>query len=625
MCGICGIWNYRDATPVDRALMRRMTDGMAHRGPDDSGIYFDDTNGVGLGFRRLAIIDLSPAGHQPMANEDETVWIAFNGEIYNFQELRPDLQARGHRFRSRSDTEVILHHYEDRGPAAISDLHGMFGLAIWDSRRRQMLLARDRLGKKPLYYYDDGRRLVFASELKALLTVPDILRELDAGAVAEYMALGYIAAPRTIFQGIAKLPPAHTLTHDGVRAQRSRYWDWLPAFTTDRQVSEAEWVERIQGALRDAVRRRMISDVPLGAFLSGGVDSSAVVAIMAGLSDRPVKTFSIGFEDQAFSEVAYAREVAERFGTDHHEHIVRPEPLGDLLPALAAQMDEPFGDSSAVPTYYVTREARRHVTVCLSGDGGDEALAGYPRYYRGLLGTQLDVVPGALRRPALALLAAFAPDHLRIKWLAYRQLQEPEYRYAYSMQTIYPELGALLLEPEYAAQVQPIPRCLSQVLARAASLDELSRYQYVDSQTYLPEDILVKVDRTSMWNSLEVRCPLLDHTFLELVAQIPPELRLRGQSGKHILKRALRGLVPDSVIDRPKMGFGIPGRRWLDQDIPAFVRDVLCSDRARGRGVVRVPVVERMLETHLLPKSDLWPQIWSLLIFELWCQEYLDA
>jgi asparagine synthase (glutamine-hydrolysing) len=624
MCGICGIWNYREGEPVQRELLHRVTDRMAHRGPDDSGTYYDDARGIGLGFRRLAIIDLSPAGHQPMANEDETVWIAFNGEIYNFQELRPDLEARGHRFRSRSDTEVILHQYEDRGPDAIADLDGMFGLAIWDARRRRVLLARDRMGKKPLYYYDDGSRLIFASELKALLLVPGVPRQLDYDAVAEYLSLGYITSPRTIFAGVQKLPPAHVLIHDGLSPRIERYWDWLGSFQTEPGLGEREWHDRLLSELRAAVRRRMVSDVPLGAFLSGGVDSSTIVALMAESSDRPIKTFSIGFEDQDLNELVFAREVAQRFGTDHTEEVVRPAPLDQLLPDLVAQMDEPFADPSVVPTYYVTKIARQHVTVCLSGDGGDEAFAGYPRYYRALLGSRLDQIPPALMRPALALLVAGVGPHLRAHWLARRQLLAPEFRYAYGVQLFYSEQARSALAQPIADRVRPIPDALAAGIRRSSGLDELSRYQYLDGLTYLPEDILVKVDRTSMWNSLEVRAPLLDHHVLELAARIPPQLRLAGRSGKHILKQAIRGLVPDSVIDRPKQGFGIPGRRWLSGELSEMVRAVLCSTRARERGLLRPGAAEYMIAHYLRPSTDLWPQVWAILVLELWCQTYLD-
>lgn len=626
MCGIAGIWNYATGAPADRGLLRAMTDSIAHRGPDDQGAHFDDAAGVGLGFRRLAIIDLSAAGRQPMANEDATVWTVFNGEVYNFQDLRPALEARGHVFRSRTDTEVIVHQYEERGPDVACDLWGMFALAIWDARARRLTLARDRVGKKPLYVYDDGQRLLFASELKAILRDRSVPRVVDPGALAEYLALGYVGSPRTILRGVTKLEPGHVLVHDGRRGARRRYWDWLPSFQPSAPLCEEEWAERLWDALREAVRARMISDVPLGAFLSGGVDSSAVVAAMAELSSRPVKTFAIGFADQGLNELPYARAVAQHFGADHHEHVVEPESLRDLLPRLVYQLDEPFGDSSAVPTSYVAKIARQHVTVCLSGDGGDEALAGYPRYRRALIEQELDRVPGVLRRAGLPLMAGLLPDQVRWRWLARRQLLPPDARYAYGIQTFYSQQAAAVLAPEAAACVELVPPFLGGALARAARLDYLSRMQYLDGVSYLPEDILVKVDRTSMWHSLEVRAPLLDHRLLELAASMPPELRMRKRRvGKYILKRALRGRVPDEALDRPKQGFGIPGRRWLKDDVPDFVHDVLDERRLRERGLLRPAVVRRMLATHLRPESDLWPQVWSLLVLELWCRAYLDA
>jgi asparagine synthase (glutamine-hydrolysing) len=626
MCGIVGVWNYRSRAPVSRELLSTMTDSMIHRGPDDSGLYFDDQAGLGLGFRRLAIIDLSDAGHQPMCNEDGSVWTVFNGEIYNFLSLRSVLEAQGHRFRSRTDTEVILHQYEERGPQAIADLWGMFGLAVWDAKARRLVLARDRMGKKPLFVYDDGARLLFASELKAILKDPTVPRLVNPDALAEYLALGYVGAPRTILSGVTKLEPGHVLVHDGTCAARRRYWDWLTAFEPDERRTEEEWCEELRETLREAVRARMISDVPLGAFLSGGVDSSAVVALMAGLSNRPVKTFSIGFADQGLNELPYARQIAQRFGTDHHEYVVEPESLRDLLPALVYQFDEPFGDSSAVPTSYVAKIARREVTVCLSGDGGDEAFAGYPRYYRALLERKFDRIPALLRHVGFPVMAGLLPRHIRWRWLARRQLLTPSARYAFGMQTFYgPQVGELL-SPDVTAAVELVPAFLTLAQRRADKLDYLSQLQYLDGVTYLPEDILVKVDRTSMWHALEVRAPLLDHRVLELAARIPASLRLKdGREGKYILKRALRGLLPDEVLDRPKQGFGIPGRRWLKDDVTDFVHDLLGPRGIQKRGWFRPDAIRQLLANQLRPESDMWPQVWSLLVLELWCRAYLDG
>lgn len=624
MCGICGIWNYATNEPVERQLLQQMNDSMGHRGPDDYGLYFDDSHGVGIGFRRLAIIDLSLAGHQPMKNEDGSIWLAFNGEIYNFQDLRPALEANGHVFRSRSDTEVIIHQYEEKGPQSIADLWGMFGLAIWDSRKQSLLLARDRVGKKPLYYYDDGRRIVFASELKAIVRDRTIPRQLDPAAIAEYLSLGYIGSPRTIFTGIHKLLPGHYLIRNIRQKQIQRYWDWLPAFQADTNMSEEEWIEQIRTTLREVVRVRMTSDVPIGAFLSGGVDSSAVAATMATLSEQPIKTFSIGFTEQSFNELPYARQVAQRFATDHHEYIVQPETISDLLPRLAYQFDEPFGDPSALPTYYVSKIARQEVTVCLSGDGGDEAMAGYLRYAQALNDRRFDRIPHRLRRTLLSIPATIIPPHIKGNRMANRLMGTPSERYLFGMQTFYAAQAEAVLSADIADQVQKLPHFLEAYQRRAEHLDFVSQMQYVDGMTYLPEDILVKVDRTSMLNSLETRCPLLDHRFLELAARIPHSLRLNNGDGKYIFKKALRGLVPDAVMDRSKMGFVIPGRQWIVGDASAFVQEVLCSSRTRQRGIFRHDVVQSLIANNRSLGSNVWSQIWSLLIFELWCRAYLD-
>jgi len=625
MCGICGVWNYASGAPAEREVLRRMADAMAHRGPDDAGFYFDDTAGLGLGFRRLAIIDLSAAGHQPMANEDGSVWLVVNGEIYNFPVLRAALEARGHVFRSRSDSEVILHHYEEHGTAGVADLDGMFALAVWDSRERRLSLARDRVGKKPVYFYDDGQRLLFASELKALLVDPSLPRELDWHAFAEFLALGEVTGARAILKGISKLPAAHWLQHDGRRRVTERYWDWLPAFRASNGTRpETEWIADIRSALRQAVARRMISDVPLGAFLSGGVDSSAVVATMATLSSRPVKTFTIGFRDARFDDRGYARNVAQYFGTDHQEFIVEPETLRDLLPCLVRQYDEPFADPSALPTYYVAKLAREHVTVALSGDGGDEACAGYDRYAKALRETLVDRIPQGLRRALLSpfsLLPVGAPGRKS----ACRLMLNATDRYVSMMRLMPAEQAAALLTPNVRRLLDGDgAAAIAAALNCAADLDPLSRWQYADGRVYLPDDILVKVDRASMLNSLEVRCPLLDRGFLELMASVPPALRLSGGSGKWLFKRALHGVVPTPILERPKMGFGVPLEMWFRDDLAAFVREVLWDRRTIERGIFSPSALQRLIRAQTR-RRQLTPHLWAALVFELWCRAYLDA
>lgn len=626
MCGFCGIYNYQSREPVDRELLQRQTDRLVHRGPDDHGLYADDRHGVGLGFRRLSIIDLSPAGRQPMANEDETVWLVFNGELYDFQEARRRLESQGHRFRSRADTEVLLHQYEEQGVDCLSHLNGMFGLALWDANRQRLVLARDRIGKKPLYYYDDGQRIIFASELKAILADPSVPRRLDWEALGEYLALGYVTAPKTIFAGLKKLRPGHYLVLEQGRAEIRPYWDWLPGFRrAKRDYAEAEWLDRTREMLATAVRDRLLSDVPLGAFLSGGVDSSAVVAMMAAASPRPVKTFTIGFKDRAYDESGYARLVARHFGTEHHELVVQPENVADLLPRLARQYDEPFADSSAVPTYYVAKLAREYVTVCLSGDGGDEACGGYERYAQHLRESRLDLIPRFWRQLLLQPLVSL-PLHLPGQRLAQRLRLDPEERYAFTMRLMPPQQIRSLLTGE-AARLAGADgtTAITAVLKEAADLEPLSRLQYADGRVYLPEDILVKVDRASMLNSLEVRCPLLDYRFLELMAGAPAALHLQNGRGKALFKRALRGLVPDPVLDRAKQGFGVPFSHWFRDDLTGFIRDLLLDRRTTQRGIFSGPALVELLRTQASGWTRLTNHVWVILVLEMWCREYLDG
>ncbi len=616
MCGICGIWNYAAQEPVDRGLLRRMTDTMIHRGPDDAGFHFDDTAGLGFGFRRLAIIDLTPTGHQPMSNEDGSVWVMLNGEIYNFRGLRESLAKRGHLFRSTSDAEVLAHQYEESGPDCVREFNGMFGLAVWDGPRRRLTLARDRIGKKPLYYLDDGRRIVFASELKAILEDRSVPRRLDADALAEYLRVGYVGSPRTIFKDIRKLEPGHVLARTASASRGQRYWDWLPDFQPDASLSEPEWTERIRATVSECVRTRLISDVPLGAFLSGGTDSSFVVAAMARIGDKPVKTFSIGFENQQFNELPYAREVAARFGTEHHEYIVKPESLSEILPKLARQFDEPFADSSALPTYYVSKMARQEVTVCLSGDGGDETMAGYPHY---ALSAKESFIP---RLPDISrLIPPFVRGHRYFR----RMAQAPLGRYACLMQIAYETQVRSLLAHDVRGSLAGEGIRLERVLRGALPPDFVSAMQYADARAYLPEDILTKVDRTSMLNSLETRSPLLDYRFFKLAASMPAALRLRSGETKHIFKKAMRGLVPDSVLDRPKMGFSIPAQAWLAGDARDFVREVLSPESIRRRGLFEPGAIGVLLRQRQEFRPTTWPLVWSLLFFELWAGVYLDG
>jgi asparagine synthase (glutamine-hydrolysing) len=626
MCGICGIWNYKTHEPVNRDLLAAMTGALVHRGPDAEGFHFDDAHGLGFGFRRLAIIDLSPAGNQPMPNEDGSVWVIFNGEIYNFADLRPTLESRGHHFRSRTDTEVIVHAYEERGVECIRELNGMFAIALWDQRAQRLVLARDRLGKKPLYYYDDGARLIFASELKAILRDPSVPREIDFDALGNYLTYGYVPSPRAIFKRFNKLAPAHFLVVERGCITTQRYWDLLPAFQSPITHTEAEWIEQIRAMLRMVVRDRLVSDVPLGILLSGGVDSSAVAAAAAEASDHPIKTFSIGFAEKEFNELPFARAVAQRFGTDHHELIVAPQSLRDVMPRLARQFDEPFADSSAVPTFYVSQMARQKVTVVLSGDGGDEMMAGYPRYVQAMNELRAERIPLTLRRAIFVLPAAIIPAGIPGRRFARRLMRTPDQRYLFAMQILSDDLRVSLLSDRARTWFQNgAPNSLDAWLARGRDLDFLSRIEYVDALTYLPEDILVKVDRASMTHSLETRAPLLDYRFVELMASVPSNIRLRGGQGKWIFKRALRGWLPDIVLNRPKQGFAVPLRQWFRGELAEYMRAILLDPQTRARGLWRMDALERLLTDHIARPRSLDGVIWTLLVLELWSREYLDA
>lgn len=630
MCGISGKLYFDPARSVEQEVLERMNSALAHRGPDDAGIYCDGP--IGLAHRRLSIIDLSPAGHQPMSNEDGTIWIVFNGEIYNFPSLRPDLIRQGHRFRSQTDTEVILHLYEDHGTDCLRFLRGMFALAIWDGRRRQLFLARDRLGKKPLCYQQDGAAFRFASEVKALLQDPDVEARPDPAGIGQYLTYGYLPGQASAFHGVRKLPPAHYLVCENGRVKVERYW----RLRRDRkeQRSEAEWCEAILDRLEEAVRLRLISDVPLGAFLSGGIDSSAVVALMSRVAGGSVKTFSIGFEEPEYDELKYARQVAERFGTEHHELVVRPDAVA-ILPKLAWHYDEPFADSSAVPTYYLAQMTREHVTVALNGDAGDESFGGYDRYLANLLAASFDRWPGAgILRHAIRCGLRLLPQSGTRTSLLYRGrrfldglTEMPERRYARWFCQFYGDRKAELCTPEFLAAAGEVD-ALEILLAsyRESDAPDFGDATLgVDAGLYLPDDLLVKADIASMAHSLEARSPFLDHEFMEFAATIPFELKVRGRVKKYILKRALAGLLPDQILHRPKRGFGVPIDHWLRHELRDMAYDTLLSTQAAARGYFRSAVVRRMLEDHVQRKASWHYLLWTLLMLELWHRTYIDG
>jgi asparagine synthase (glutamine-hydrolysing) len=622
MCGIAGLVTAPGQV-ADARLLKAMTDILAHRGPDGDGMHLDGR--VGLGHRRLAIIDLT-TGDQPMASDDGRVWVVFNGEIYNFRELRRDLESRGERFRTTSDTEVLIKAYEVYGTDCLRHLRGMFAFALWDGRRRRLFLARDRAGIKPLVYAWDGRRLLFGSEIKALLQDPSVERDVDVDALRDYLTFLYVPSPKTIFRAIRKLPPASFLTLDvdagDLRVERY----WTLEFRPDYRRGEAETLEGLRAHLADAVRSHLVSDVPIGAFLSGGTDSGSVVALMAQATREPVRTFSIGFEEEAFDEVAYARMVATRYGTQHYEFVVKPDALA-ALPRLAWQFDEPFADASALPTYYVSKITREHVTVGLSGDGGDESFAGYTRYARAqALHRRLDRLPARAARPLLGLAASLMPRGMRGQGALALLGADPVERYFRIMTGGRGPTLAGLLAPDLRARMagEPDDRVFRALAGPAPEADYVATMQRLDIETYLPEDILTKVDRTSMLVSLESRVPLLDHVLMEYAATIPSAWKLSDGQGKAVLKRVMADHLPREVLHRRKMGFGVPLGAWLRGDLGAYTREILLDARTRRRGFLAADGVAALLDEHASGRRDRSTQIWSLLCLEEWARVWLD-
>ncbi len=591
-----------------------MSQTLLHRGPDGGGEHLDGT--MGFGMRRLSIIDLE-TGDQPLGNEDGSVWIVFNGEIYNYRELAAELVTRGHQFRTRSDTEVIVHLYEEEGERCVERLRGMFAFAIWDAPRRTLFLARDRLGIKPLYYASTARGFVFGSELKALMAVPWVDRSVDPNGTLAYLRFSYVPDPLTLLRGVFKLPPGHTLTVHGGRAERpKRYWDSAPLFAAVAQHGdEHESAEALWRTFQSAVASHLVADVPLGAFLSGGVDSSAVVAAMAHESAGPVKTFSVGFEG-GVDETAFARRVAERFGTEHHEIRMK---LGDVdvLDEILGGFDEPFADESAIPTYMISRFARQHVKVVLSGDGGDEIFAGYDRYVvherRRRLGILGDLGLGGGLRAVSALMPEGAPGKNYLYSLSLARMP----RYLDDISTFPERTLATLLEPGTATSLEGVREIVEEPLRRSEGFDTLSRLQYLDLRTYLPGDILTKVDRMSMLASLETRVPMLDPPLVEFACRLPPNLRMRALETKYLFKRALRSRVPPEVLERPKQGFAVPLQKWFTSDVPNFFHERLAGmDRLEAVGI-RARAVRELLEQFArMRRDDHCRRLWALLVLD---------
>jgi asparagine synthase (glutamine-hydrolysing) len=626
MCGIAGFFEPEERlSPAEqRRVLAQMCNVIEHRGPDDEGFFVED--GVALGMRRLSIIDLF-TGHQPISNEDSTVWIVFNGEIYNYRELRDDLIRRGHAFKTNTDTETIIHLYEEEGEACVSRLRGMFAFAIYDQRHRKLFIARDRVGVKPLHYALVGNRLVFSSEIKSLLQHPLVPRAVNLEAVSDFLSFSYVPDPHTAFRGIRKLPPGHTLTFkDGFLVTRC-YWDFnYPEQATEAKVeSEEYYIERLRELIAESVQMRLMSDVPLGAFLSGGIDSSAVVAMMARAMNRPVKTFSIGFTESSHDELHYARIAARHFDTEHHEFIVTPD-VCRIVEEIIWHHDEPFADMSSVPTYIVSKMAREHVTVVLSGDGGDELFAGYERYLIDRQRQRFERVPGFFRRNLMLRASRWLPRHVYGKNYLRNVSLEPGARYIDSISCFDEDKKQQLLSNEFRRTLSRYNATdkFTRLFAAPGSSERLDHLLYLDSKTYLPGDIMTKVDRMSMAHSIEAREPLLDHKLIEFAQQIPARFKLHGSQTKSILKKAMRGIIPDEIIHRPKQGFGVPMQKWFKEDLREMLMDTLTDSRTRQRGYFDQRVVGAILREHLSGRRDNSRHLWSLLMLELWHRAFID-
>jgi asparagine synthase (glutamine-hydrolysing) len=627
MCGIVGIVNVGE-TAVERSVLERMNHAIFHRGPDEDGFYLNKN--VGLAMRRLAIIDLA-GGQQPIFNSDKTKAIVFNGEIYNFQSLRADLEKRGHRFYTNSDTEVIVHLYDEYGADCVNYLRGMFAFAIWDEREKSLFIARDRLGKKPLLYsHQKNGDLIFGSEFRALLSHPKVGREVDYEAIDSYLSYLCVPAPQTAFKEIRKLEPGHWLLWKNGEIKTQRYW--VPDFSKKLKISKAEAEEETLRILRESVKLRMISEVPLGAFLSGGVDSSTVVALMAEQSSQPIKTYSIGFEEQDFSELKYAKKVAEHVGADHHEFIVKPNAL-EVLPILVEHYGEPYADSSAIPTYYVSKETRRHVTVALNGDGGDESFAGYERHAAMLLAEKYHQLPALARKlfietptnliPTSEIKRSRVRDVKRFLQAASMPKVERYFRWT---STFHYQGKEDLYTKEFTQTVaanKPL-RFLEYWFQKANGTGLLDATLLTDQMTYLPNDLLVKVDIASMAVSLEARSPFLDHNLIEFAATLPEKLKMKRFETKSLLKQIAAKLVPREVIYRRKMGFGVPVGKWFRHEMKGFVPEILLSEKSLQRGIARPETVKRLVNEHINANRDHTFQIWTLLMLELWFQMFID-
>jgi len=620
MCGIAGLIYSDPLRPVPSAVIEEMCTVIHHRGPDEWGMWVDGQ--VGIGMKRLRIIDLA-GGHQPMPSYDGAIRIVFNGEIYNYRELRIDLEKKGYRFATNSDTESILHLYAEYGKECVTHLRGMFAFAIWDATNKRLFMARDRLGKKPLHYLHDGEKFLFGSEIKSILCYSGFTPEVNRLGIVNYIAYGYSPDPDTLFNGIKKLPPGHRLILENGQISIDCYWDveYLP----DYSLSEQQILEETERLLEESVKIRLMSDVPLGAFLSGGIDSSLVVALMARNMGEPVKTFSIGFDEKKYNELPYARMVAQKYGTDHHEEIVRPD-AEEVIPHLIKMFDEPFADSSAIPTYYVSRLASRHVTVALSGDGGDEMFGGYDRYLDSGLSCVTDKLPHSFRKTLIGLPAGLLPESFPginiLRYLA----ADSDQRYIAKMTKGVSWIHGKLFSPELArlAGTTDPSITLLKLLPKVQMHDSITRRQYLDCKTYLPGDIMTKVDRASMSVSLEARAPILDHCFVEFAFRVPVHYKVRGRTTKYMLKQLAYKLLPHEIIDRPKMGFAMPVAQWINSDWRDMSEDLVIGRRALQRDNFSPEYLNHIMSEHRRGRRDHSYIIWTLMVLEMWYRELID-
>ncbi len=627
MCGICGIYGAAGLPEDAGALTRAMCDVIVHRGPDEDGYYADGP--VSLGMRRLSIIDLA-TGRQPIHNEDKTVWVVYNGEIFNFPALKPELLARGHRFYTNADTEVIVHLYEEYGEDFVTRLNGMFAIALWDAKAKKLVLTRDRLGIKPLHYAWQNGRLYFGSEIKSLLRA-GVSREIDLESLSRFFTFEYIPAPSSIFTAIKKLLPGHIMTVRDGKSEIRRYWDVHYAEAEIQARPEAEYAEEIAARLRESVRMRLLSDVPLGVFLSGGIDSSTVTALMSETAGGRIKTFSIGFKEKTFDELDYARMIAERFGTAHTEFVVDSTQVAGLVPTLMEYLDEPLADASIVPTYVISKLARQYVTVALAGDGGDELFGGYDTYKAFKVARMYRKIPGFLRKgligPAVRRLPA-SEKRLSFEFKAKKFVAGAEYPFeiantlwwgAYS-----PAQKNRLFSPALRGCLSADP--FAPVAAQAAgtnAADPLDRLAYLDLKLYLQDDLLVKVDRMSMANSLEIRVPFLDYTFVEFAATVPSQLKLKGFTSKYILKKAMASRLPKEILTKKKIGFDIPLGPWIRKELRAFTLDTLAPDRLKRHGYFEPAFVQNILDEHMAGSHNHRQLLWPLIIFQFWHDRYI--